>query len=146
MKGKRDLVLRVAIGLLVIAVPMSAHHSGANYDREHLITLSGTVTEYKFTNPHVQIHFDVKDEQGNIGKWVAVGDPPQRLFKLGWTKTTLKPGDKIKFTARPFKNGDPGGLFVNVTLADGRTLGQNAPRGNAPAGGAAPAAPPAEQK
>ena len=57
--------------------------------------------------------------------------PPSYLIRAGWKSSTVKPGDKIKFSARPFKNGDPGGLFVSVTLADGKTLGQTAPRGGA---------------
>ena len=105
---KSKFVLRnAAIGLLVIAVPMLAHHSGANYDRDNLITLSGTVTEFEFTNPHAQIHFEVKDAQGNIVKWVAVGDPTKRLYSLGWTKTTVKPGDQITITGGPRKDGKP---------------------------------------
>jgi hypothetical protein len=59
-------------------------------------------------------------------------NPPSYLVRAGWKSNSVKPGDKIKFTARPFKNGDPGGLFVNVTLPDGKVLGQNAPRANAP--------------
>ena len=83
MKRKLILILTAIVGLLANAGPVFAHHSGANYDRENLITLSGTVTEFEFTNPHAQIHFDGKDAQGNIVKWVAVGDPPKRLYGRG---------------------------------------------------------------
>lgn len=107
MKSNQVPVLMVAMGLLVIAAPMFAHHSGANYDRENLITVSGMVTEFEFTNPHAQIHFDGKDAQGNIVKWIAVGDPPKRLYSLGWTKTTVKPGDEITITGGPRKDGKP---------------------------------------
>jgi hypothetical protein len=72
---------------------------------------------------------------------------PTFLVRAGWKSTTLKSGDKVSLTVRPFKNGDPGGLFVSVTLPDGRVMGERAaaPAG-APAGapGAAPAAPPAK--
>ncbi len=65
MKRKMLVVLTLAVGLVVIAGPMFAHHSGAGiYDRDHPVTVSGTVTEYVFINPHVQIHFDVKAEDG----------------------------------------------------------------------------------
>jgi len=105
MRSKLLIAIVTAVGLFVIARPLSAHHAGANYDREHLITLSGTVTEYDYTNPHVQIHFDVKDAHGNIVKWIGVGDPPQRLYKAGWTKTSVKVGDQITVTGGPRKDG-----------------------------------------
>ncbi len=105
MKHRLLIPLIVAFIFLADAGAIIAHHSGANYDREHLITLSGTVTEFDFTNPHGQIHFDVEDEQGNVVKWIAVGDPPQRLFKRGWTKTTFKPGDQITITGGPRRDG-----------------------------------------
>ena len=108
MKRKPWIILAtMAVGLLVIAGSVSAHHAGANYDRTHVITLSGTVTEYHFINPHVQIYFEVKDAQGSIAKWVAVADPPQRLYKRGWTKTSLKPGDQITVNGGPRKDGTP---------------------------------------
>ena len=105
MKTKLIVSCIVAAFAMLAASSSFAHHAGANYDREHLITLSGTVTQYDFTNPHVQIHFDVKDAQGKIVKWTALGDPPQRLFKFGWTKTTVKPGDQITITGGPRKDG-----------------------------------------
>ena len=64
--------------------------------------------------------------------WNLEMNPPAFLVRAGWKSTTIKPGDKIKITARPFKNGDPGGLFVSVTLPNGQVLGQQAPRGAAP--------------
>ena len=117
----------MAVGLFTTAGSALAHHSGANYDRENLITLSGTVTEYEFINPHVQIHFDVKDAQGNIVKWVAVSDPPKRLYTLGWTKTTVKPGDQIAITGGPQKDGKPEiDMRNDQVLLNGKKLGQKA--------------------
>ena len=96
----------VAIAILVAAAcPLLAHHAGSTYDSEHLLTLTGTVTEYQLINPHSQIHFDVKDAQGNIIKWVALSGPPQRLFRAGWRSDTLKPGDQITITGAPSKDG-----------------------------------------
>jgi len=104
-KSKLLIIALMAVGAFVVERPLSAHHAGANYDREHLITLSGTVTEYDFTNPHVQIRFDVQDAKGSIVKWIAVGDPPQRVYKAGWTKTSVKVGDQITVTGGPRKDG-----------------------------------------
>jgi len=105
MKKELWTTWAVAAGFLTMAGPILAHHAGANYDREHLITLSGTVTEFIFTNPHAQILFDVKGPDGSVVKWVGVGDPPQRLYKAGWTKTSLKPGDQITVTGGPRVDG-----------------------------------------
>lgn len=102
MKQNRLAVLAAAAALLLVSYSGSAHHSGVIYDRDNPITLEGTVTKYEFVNPHVRIHFEVKDANGNLVKWVAVTGPPQTLFRRdGWTKTTLKPGDKIAVTGAP---------------------------------------------
>ena len=75
MKNKLA-VLAVVVGLFMVSVSMFAHHSAAIYDREHPVTLQGTATNLAFINPHVQVHFEVKDENGNVVKWVAGSDPP----------------------------------------------------------------------
>jgi hypothetical protein len=105
MKRKLWSVLAMPASLIFVANVLSAHHAGSNYDREHVITVSGTVTEFVFANPHTQIYFDAQDAQGNIVKWVALGDPPQRMYKVGWTKNTLKVGDKITVTGGPRIDG-----------------------------------------
>ncbi len=71
MKSKLFAVLAAGVVLLLVSGPMFAHHGGVQYDTKHAVTVTGTVTEFMFTNPHVQIHFDVKDETGNVEKWVA---------------------------------------------------------------------------
>ncbi len=104
---KKELLGMLAVGvvLLLISSPVFAHHGGAQYDKEHAVTVSGTVTDYLFTNPHVTIYFDVKGEDGSVDKWVAETGSPQRLFRFGWNAKTLKPGDKITVTGAAFKDG-----------------------------------------
>ena len=104
---KRNLFAAFAGGvlLLLVSAPMFAHHAGSLYDREHPVTVSGTVTKYLMINPHAQIHFEVKDESGKIETWVAETAGPQRLLRVGWNKNTLKPGDKITVTGAQFKDG-----------------------------------------
>jgi uncharacterized protein DUF6152 len=128
---------------LCIAVTAYAHHSAAGIDQTKTVTQEGIVKQFKWANPHSWLEIEVPDSKGGTEIWNLEMNPPAYLVRAGWKSNTVKPGDKIKFTARPFKNGDPGGLFVNVILADGRVLGNNAPRGNAPAypGGPAPATP-----
>ena len=99
------VVVAGAVGLFMVADPMFAHHSESMYDKDHPVTLTGTVTAFRFINPHVKIHFEVKDENGSIVKWVAGTSAPQRLYRNGWHKETLKPGDHITITGHPAKDG-----------------------------------------
>jgi len=124
MKKKQVAVLAVAASLLLVAGPMFAHHSMALYDKEHPITMQGTVTEFRMVNPHVQIHFEVKDENGNLVKWTAGSVNPRQLYRTGWNTKTLQPGDEITVTCNPAKDGrklcsvlklvGPNGKVINV--------------------------------
>ena len=105
MKSKLFAVLGAIVVVLLVSSTLFAHHAGTLYDREHPVTLKGTVTQFVFTNPHAQIHFDVKDENGNVSSWVAETTSPSALFRLGWNKNTLKFGDTIEVTGAPFKDG-----------------------------------------
>lgn len=95
----------VGLGLLLLATPTLAHHSGSTWDRLHHITLKGTVTEVTFSNPHVQIRFQAKDDKGNPEQWIAESGPPQRLYRIGWNSNSLKQGDQITITGAPSKDG-----------------------------------------
>ena len=105
MKRNRFAVIAAiaaAAALLLVSYSASAHHSGVIYDRDNPITLEGTVTGYEFVNPHVRIIFEAKGKDGKTAKWVAISGPPQTLFRNdGWSKTTLKPGDKITVIGAP---------------------------------------------
>ena len=137
---------------LCLAATAYAHHSAAGIDQTKTVTQEGIVKQFKWANPHSWLEIEVPNGKGGTEIWNLEMNPPAYLVRAGWKSNTVKAGDKIKFTARPFKNCDPGGLFVNVILADGRVLGNNAPRGNAPpaapdaAAPGAPATPTPEQK
>ena len=105
MKKRLFAALAGGVVLLMVSGPLFAHHAGSLYDREHPVTLTGTVTKYLMINPHAQIHFEVKDEKGKVETWVAETAGPQRLLRVGWNKNTLKPGDKITVTGAQFKDG-----------------------------------------
>jgi hypothetical protein len=120
MKSKLFAVLAAGVVLLMVSGPMFAHHGGAQYDTKHAVTVTGNVTEYMFTNPHVQIHFDVKHEKGSVEKWVAETASPQRLFSFGWNAKTLKVGDKITVTGAQLKDGNK---IVSII----KLVGGNAP-------------------
>src|SRR5438128_12561510 len=127
---------------LCIASTALAHHSAAGIDQTKSVNVEGIVKTFKWANPHSWIEMEVKNTKGDTEIWNLEMNPPSYLVRAGWKSTTIKPGDKIKVTARPFKDGTPGGLFVNITMPDGKVLGNTPPRGAGPA----PAAPVYEQK
>jgi hypothetical protein len=114
--------------LFGVAAPAAAHHSGAGVDRTRTITVTGIVKEFRWTNPHSWIDLEVADG-GRTSVWSIEMNPPPYLVRAGWKSTTLKPGDKVSVTLNPIRTGEPGGIFVSVTLADGRVL---AGRGGGP--------------
>lgn len=104
--------------------PSLAHHSAAGVDQTRTVTIAGTLKEFKWANPHSWMDIDVTDDKGQTKVWSVEMTAPAYLARAGWTSKTVKPGDKVTVTVRPMKNGDPGGLFVSITLPDGRVLGQ----------------------
>jgi Family of unknown function (DUF6152) len=112
----------MALGLLLFFRPVSAHHGNAAYDLDKPITLKGTVREFAWSNPHVQIYFDVADAKGKIVHWASETVSPGMLSRAGWTKQELKPGDEIIITLGPAKNGSPVGYVLRIVLADGTEL------------------------
>lgn len=122
MKASR--VVAVCAAVIALTAPVVAHHSAAGIDRTKTLVVAGTVKEFRWTNPHSWIDLDVTDDKGVSTTWSVEMTSPTFLVRAGWKRSTLKAGDKVSVTLRPFKNGDPGGLFVSVTLADGQTLGE----------------------
>ena len=114
----------LAAGTLLLglgAAPSYAHHSMAGFDRAKTQTLVGTVKQFKWANPHSWIELEVPNDKGGVEVWNAEMTAPGILARGGWKSTLLKPGDKVTVVVRPLLSGEPGGLFVSVTLADGQT-------------------------
>ena len=97
----------VAAGLLAVSLPLSAHHGNAAYDADKIITVKGTVTDFVWSNPHVFVKLDGKDDSGNVVHWIVEGQNPVSMTQIGWTKNTFKPGDVVEIDAIPAKNGNP---------------------------------------
>jgi len=93
---------------LCIAVSAYAHHSAAGIDQTKSVSQEGVVKQFKWANPHSWLEVEVTNAKGVAEVWNLEMNPPSYLVRAGWKSTSVKPGDKIKFTARPFKNGDPG--------------------------------------
>lgn len=108
--------------LLFISPFASGHHSASGIDQKGSVTVSGTVKEFRWGNPHSWIELEVVNAEGKTDLWNFEMNPPLYLIKNGFTRSTLKPGDNIDVTARPFFDGRPGGIFVSVTLPDGKVL------------------------
>jgi hypothetical protein len=97
--------------LLALGGSILAHHGTGTYDSTKSVTLSGTVTEFAFTNPHAALYFDVKDESGKVVNWAIEMNSPGVLARAGWSKRMFKYGDQITITVRPSKAGTPVGLI-----------------------------------
>ena len=110
-----------AIALLA-ALPAWAHHSMAGFDRQKTVTLVGTVKQFKWANPHSWIEMDVPDGKGGSTDWNVEMTSPAVLIRAGWKSSVMKPGDKVTVMCHPQQSGEPGCIFVSVTLSDGRTL------------------------
>jgi hypothetical protein len=110
------------------ARPVAAHHSFALFDHVNRVTISGTVTKFDWTNPHVFIELDVPDGNGTKHYSVECASP-NVLTRVGWKYTDIKKGDKVTLLVNPLRNGQPGGMLEQATLADGRTLSDGNPPG-----------------
>ena len=105
----------------MVASPLFAHHTWA-VDSTRSIAVKGTVTGFEWSNPHVLILLDAKDENGKVEKWTAGGPSPSRMAGTGWDKNTLKPGDLIIAVGHR-STDSPNLLKINkVVLPDGREL------------------------
>ena len=132
-------LLSAAFGALVLALstPAWVHHSGAMFDREKITTITGTVTEFNWTNPHASFRVDVPNAQGRLESWAIEMNSPNNLVHIGWKRTSIKAGDKVTVKINPLRDGRPGGLYIGITLADGKYLGTDteaAKPGSKPAG------------
>jgi hypothetical protein len=110
--------------LLLVASAALAHHSPIVFDRTRTLTLTGTVTEFRWGNPHSWIHVDVAAEDGKVANWAIEMDPASHLARTGWKSTLVKPGDKITVVVYPLRNDEKGGQYVSIKLPDGKTLGE----------------------
>ena len=125
----------VALALAGAPEFASAHHSFAAFDNSKTITVSGTVREFQWTNPHSWIQIMVNGPSGASEEWSIEGGSPNQLSRQGWRKISLVPGQRVSVKLHPMKNGTKGGSLMNVTFADGRVLGgPGGPPGGGPGG------------
>ena len=103
-------------------VGFGASRTNASYDMDKNVTLTGTVTEFVWVNPHCQLYFDVKDDKGDLVHWGGETNSPGVLLRSGWSRKVLKPGDQITITLHPSRGGTAFGVIQKVVLPDGKVL------------------------
>ena len=115
----------LTLALVVMAgASVAGHHgTGISYDlNAPLQTITGTVTEFAWRNPHVSIHVDVKDAQGTVVNYALEHNNVNSLATLGYNRNTLRPGQEITAVYHPSRSGAPVGLTVRVILPDGKEI------------------------
>lgn len=105
MKKPLLLVAITSVALFAFSGRTLAHHGGGAYDQDHPLTLSGTVKEFMFIQPHPLITLDVKSDQGAVTEWSVEMTAPNHLAHYGWNGKKLKAGDQITVTGLPARNG-----------------------------------------
>ncbi|HXX43573.1 MAG TPA: DUF6152 family protein [Candidatus Acidoferrales bacterium] len=110
-------------GLIAAAARTAgAHHGFAVFDTTNQKTIVGTVKEFQWTNPHTWVWLDVPNDKGGVDTWGFEGMSPNFLGRRGWSRSTLKPGDKITVTYFALKDGSKGGAFLSFKRPNGEEL------------------------
>jgi DNA/RNA endonuclease YhcR with UshA esterase domain len=114
-------VTLIAAGLVVGSPETAAaHHSHAMFDMSKELTITGTVTNYSYRNPHVFLHLDVKDQKGEVTSWAVEMSNISNMQSRGIYLSTFKPGDVVTVKINPLRDGRLGGNYTSVTAADGK--------------------------
>jgi hypothetical protein len=110
----------LCLGLSLLAIPVTAlaHHSFAVYDHTRTLNFKGTVTKWQWSNPHAYLDIDV-NEGGTIKHYILEGTSINMLQRTGWRSNMIKAGDEVKVVFSPLLNGQPAGLLLEITLANG---------------------------
>ena len=118
--------MRTNLGVISLLVtltgshPLFAHHGAASFDTSKKVTVDGTVTEFIWTNPHVYLKVDAKDEEGNMRHWVIEAQSVVNQANAGWTRTMFKPGDHVVIDVTPAKGDRPAGEFRGRIVINGQ--------------------------
>jgi hypothetical protein len=115
-------IIKLAVAVGALAAIAFAHHSFTMFDNTRTVTVAGVIKDFQWTNPHTFTWIDVANEQGGIDTWGIEGMSPNYLGRRGWTKNTLKPGDRVSIIIFPLKDGQKGGTFLRCTLPDGKVM------------------------
>lgn len=114
------------LGVTVLAAPLAfpamAHHSYAMFDMRRTVVLDATVVQFRWQNPHAFIRVTVP-AGGQVEEWSIEMTSPNNLAQEGWTRTSLRQGERVQLYVHPLRSGARGGSYVGVRKADGTVLG-----------------------
>ena len=127
MKSKVLVVLAAVASLVMFSGSAMAHHGVAGYDMTKTITVHGTVSKFDWSNPHVVVYVDAKNEGGEMQHWTIEFASPVHMVRAGWSKSSMKTGDDIVIETHPSRNGAPVGItstitFILKTVINGQAL------------------------
>jgi Family of unknown function (DUF6152) len=127
MKRKLLVVLAAVGSLVAFSGSVMAHHGVAGYDMTKTITLHGTVSKFDWSNPHVVVYVDAKNDSGELQHWTIEFASPVHMVRAGWSKNSMKTGDDIAIDTHPSRNGAPVGIsstitFILKTVVNGQAL------------------------
>lgn len=120
---RRNFLIVASLVTLASAAPFGAlaHHSFAMFDKTKEVTMTGTVKQFQWTNPHTFIQLEV-ETRGKKVEWSLEGGSPNILSRNGWNRLSLSAGERVTVLINPLRNGDPGGTFLEVRKANGTVL------------------------
>jgi hypothetical protein len=125
MKNRILIIALIMAILSVISIPAFAHHGASPYDTSKLSTLKGTVSDFQFINPHVEISIDVTNDKGKVETWIGEANSPNVLSRHGWDRDIIKKGDTITVIGNQGKNGSKTLRLQKVILSNGKELDPN---------------------
>jgi len=119
------LILAILIaGSWTFAGFLSAHHAARQVYQDRSITLKGVVTGYEWANPHAIVSVSVREDNGSVEQWHAEILPPAEMLRAGWTKESVRPGDRVTLIGRPGKNAQRIMWLEYLVTPEGRRLGR----------------------
>jgi len=107
-------------GAVILTAPVFAHHSAVMFDDAKEITVTGTVKEFQYTNPHSWLLIDVKNDDGSVTTWGFEAEGPSTLTRAGIRKSDFAPGTAVTITGHPMRDGRPAAAWVKATRGDGK--------------------------
>lgn len=121
----------LAVSAMALAVPAASHHSFAMFNQREIMTLEGTVKQFQWTNPHAFIEIEVG--QGSRARsWSIELNSPNNLTRQGWRRTSLRSGEHVVLRMNPLRNGESGGLFLDLKKENGTVLDSGLPKNGQP--------------
>jgi Family of unknown function (DUF6152) len=118
----RKIILTAAGSWALFCGPVSAHHAGSMYDHKRVESVSGSVKQWHWANPHAFLQIMVAGERGEPAVWSFESTSPSLLTSSGWRRSTFAPGDKVTVMYNPLLDGAPGGSLAGAILANGMKL------------------------